>query len=118
VLVYVIEPGQSISKSTLESLQKQKLDKDDVLQRPFYKNVIFYGADEHDVDIEPDALRTLADWNTKFWTFIKGSPEDNARTGPYVYARGRTWQPWRVYRDFNGIFMSTFKPSIGGKRYV
>jgi hypothetical protein len=111
VLAYLTKPGQSISKSALRDFRANTLDQDDVFHPKFYCNVVFYGSKEDDLQIEPGALEELAAWNTKTSTFVAGNPAAKVAPGPYVSARGRTWQPWRVYRDFNSTFMRTFKPS-------
>jgi hypothetical protein len=72
MLVHLINPGQIISKSSIEELRKNKLEKDDVFQTAFYDTVVFYGATKHEVHIEPDALETLAAWEMKRWYFHKG----------------------------------------------
>jgi hypothetical protein len=113
VLVRLINPGPIISKSSLEELGKNKLGKDDVFRTAFYDTVVFYGATKDEVHIGPDALETLAAWETNRWYFHKGETHSPTRTGPYVSLSGRFWQPWRVYLDFNGIFMCTFKPGSG-----
>lgn len=110
VLVCVVEPGHVISKSTLERLRTERLQKDDVFQPVFTNTVVFYGANQDEVEFKEDALEALATWGTKTWSFVPGTNHGLVRTGPYVYVHGRTWQPWRVYSDFNGTFMCTFKP--------
>jgi hypothetical protein len=40
-------------------------------------------------------------------------PDLKIAPGLYVFANGKTWQPWRVYNDFNVTSMRTFKPSPG-----
>jgi hypothetical protein len=111
VLVYITKPGQNVSKSVLREFRATTLDQDDVFQPEFYSNVVFYGSKQDDLQIEPNALEELAAWNTKTWTCIEGNPAAKVAPGPYVFARGKTWQPWRIYHDFNATFMCTFKPS-------
>jgi hypothetical protein len=111
VLVYITKPGQSVSKSVLREFRATTLNQYDVFQPEFYSNVVFYGSKQDDLQIEPNALEELAAWNTKTWACIKGNPATKVAPGPYVFARGKTWQPWRIYHDFNATFMCTFKPS-------
>lgn len=110
--MYLTKPGQNISKSALREFRANILDQDDVFQPEFYCNLVFYGSMKDELQIEPDALEELAAWNTKTWTYVTGNPAAKVAPGPYVSARGKTWQPWRIYRDFNATFMCTFKPSL------
>ncbi|CAJ2509148.1 Uu.00g141740.m01.CDS01 [Anthostomella pinea] len=111
LLVYVTEPGQTISKSTLRDFRTTTLDPDDVFQPEFFCNVVFYGSKKDDLHIDPDVLEELAAWNTKTSTYVEGHPAAKVAPGPYIFAKGKTWQPWRVYYDFNAAFMTAFKPS-------
>jgi len=113
VLVYLTEPGQTISRSALHKFRTTLLEKDDIFRHEFYGNVVFYGSGKKDLRVEPEAFEELAAWNTKNHTFITGDAAAVA-PGPYVFSGGRTWQPWRIYPDFNGTFMCTFKPSRKG----
>jgi hypothetical protein len=82
-----------------------------VFHSEFYTNIVFYGSKQEDVQVEPDAVEELAAWNTKTRTFIEGNSSSTVAAGPYVFTKGQTWQPWRIYYDFNATFMCTFKPS-------
>jgi hypothetical protein len=88
------------------------LDKDDVFQPEFCCNVVFYGPDVSNSKLQREARDELAAWNTESLTFVDGELSANVAPGPYVSTRGKTWQPWRVYRDFNATLMSGFKPSL------
>ena len=110
-LVYKTAAGQNITKQALREFRANALDQDDVFRSEFYGNVVFYGSKKADFRVEPDALDELAVWNVKTQTFLAGNAESNVAPGPYVFAGGRTWQPWRIYYDFNGCFMTSFKPS-------
>ena len=85
-----------------------------MFREEFYTNIVFYGSKEEDLHVEPDALEELAAWNTKTRTFLVGDSKENIAPGPYVFWKGQTWQPWRIYHDTNGTFMCTFKPSLVG----
>ncbi|WEW58185.1 amidase [Emydomyces testavorans] len=100
-LVYTAKPGEKISSSVLRDFRINLLDRDDVFQAPFYSNVVFYGTNEDELD--PSAYKELAAWNTKTIAFMEASSE--IAPGPYVVTKEWTWQPWRVYRDFNATFM-------------
>ncbi|KAG9233333.1 hypothetical protein BJ875DRAFT_512431 [Amylocarpus encephaloides] len=113
-LVYLTKPGQHITRSALPDFRATFLEKDDVFISEFYDNVVFYSNGKDHLQIEPDAIKELAAWNTKTRKFLPGNPEVNLAPGPYVFTRRRTWQPWRIYHDFNGTFMCTFKPSSTG----
>lgn len=105
-------PGQVISRATLHDFRVNVLDGDDVLCSEFYRNVVFYGSSEAHLTIEPDFQEELAGWNTANYVFAKSSgPECKVPQGPYVFFKGKTWEPWRVYVDSNAAFMTTFKPS-------
>lgn len=59
------------------------------------------------------ARQLLDEW-TENWHFLEGSPVAKIKPGPYVFAGGKTWQPWKIYNDFNACFMKAFKPSSDG----
>ncbi|KAL8882801.1 MAG: hypothetical protein Q9198_000261 [Flavoplaca austrocitrina] len=120
VLVYKTTAGQSITKCALREFRAKALDKDDVFQPAFCHNAVFYGAKKADLQIEPDALNELALWNVKTQIFAEGNPAATVAPGPYVFVEGQTWQPWRIYHDFNACFMTPFKPCSGAHhaRYV
>ena len=110
-LVYLTKPGQVIFRSALHQFRTDTLDKDDVFHPTFLSNFVFYGSKKEALQIKPEAMEELAAWNTKTLTFIEGNPAFTIAPDPYVFAQGRTWQPWKIYDDHNGIFMCTFKPS-------
>lgn len=111
VLALATTVGKNITKSALQEFRTNVLDPDDVFRPEFYTTAVFVGAKEADFRIEPDALDQLAAWNVKSKTFVAGDPAVPVAPGPYVFARGKTWQPWRVYYDFNACFMTAFKPA-------
>ncbi|KAI0166570.1 amidase [Xylariaceae sp. FL1272] len=110
--VYPIESRQVITASALQEFRKQVLECDDVFHPRFYTTVVFYGSKKEDVNLEPEAQDVLRSWSTVFWVFIEAGTDPKPPPGPYVSYRGQTWQPWKVYRDFNGAFMCTFKPGL------
>ena len=110
--MYTTAASEKITRSALREFRTSALEKNDVFQADFYQNAVFYGGKKEDLRIEPDALDELALWNVKTQTFIEGDPAHEVARGPYVFAEGRTWQPWRVYYDFNDCFMISFKPSM------
>ncbi|KAL1879269.1 hypothetical protein Daus18300_001848 [Diaporthe australafricana] len=110
--VYRTVPGQTVSKSTLQAFHTGVLDRDDVFQPEFYRNVVFYGSKKEDLNFEPDASDYLSAWNTESTYFVAG--EADVAPGPYGVKGGRSWQPWRIYHDFNSVFMTTFKPAADG----
>jgi hypothetical protein len=109
--VYPTAASQNITKSALHEFRVNTIDRDDVFQPEFYRNVVFYGGQKADIRIEPDALDELAAWDVKTQTFLAGNPAAKVVPGPYVSVGGKTWQPWRIYYDFNACFMTSFKPS-------
>lgn len=112
--MYTTAARQNITRSTLREFRAKDLENDDVFRAEFYQNVVFYGHKKEDLHFELDALDELALWNVRTLTFIEGNPAARIASGPYVSVRGRTWQPWRVYYDFNDCFMASFKPSLDG----
>lgn len=113
-LVYATTPGEIISVSSLREFRANTLSQDDVFQPDFATNLIFYGSDETDLAIEPDALEELKAWNVRRHCVLESNQSHSpylAAPGPYVYSSGRTWQPWRIYHDFNACFMVALKPS-------
>lgn len=96
-LVYRAAPEQNISKSTLQDVHTNVLDRDDGFQPEFYRNVLFYGSKEEDLNFEPDACEYLLAWKTEKTYFV--ASEVDAPPGPYVVRDGRSWQPWRIYDD-------------------
>lgn len=112
VLVYVTSPGQKISSSILEEFEETVLDQDDVFQPEFFRNVLFYGHPKADLQVDPDIESHLKfHWGTVWHDFVVGDINANVRPGPYIFTQGTTWQPWRIYRDTHGAFMSTLKPA-------
>lgn len=111
-LVYVTNPGQKISSSILEEFKETVLDKDDVFQPQFFCNVLFYGHPKADLQVDPDIeIQLKLRWGTIWHDFVVGDIDADVRPGPYIFTQGTTWQPWRIYRDTHGAFMSTFKPA-------
>lgn len=89
------------------------LDADDVFQPAFSHNLVFSGGSKD--DLESDVVDVLNEWNVETQTFIDSDSDGDSSgpkvaPGPYVFLDGKTWQPWRVYYDFNGCFMTTLKP--------
>lgn len=112
VLVYVTSPGQKISSSILKEFEETVLDQDDVFQPEFFRNVVFYGHSKANLQVDPDIESHLKfHWRTVWHDFVVGDINANVRPGPYIFTQGTTWQPWRIYRDTHGAFMSTFKPA-------
>ncbi|KAL8657487.1 MAG: hypothetical protein Q9226_001863 [Calogaya cf. arnoldii] len=72
LLVYLTAPGDTISKPALCKFRAD-LDRDDVFQPSFCCNIVYYGSEEDDLQIEPDALEELAAWQTKTQTFVTGN---------------------------------------------
>jgi hypothetical protein len=110
-LVYLTKPGQVISRSSLREFRTTKLEQDDVFHSAFYSHFVFYGSKQEDLQVEPDVIEELVEWDTKTWTFVEGNPSSTVAAGPYVFAKGQTYQPWRIYNDFNATSMCTFRPS-------
>lgn len=111
VLVYLTKPGQIISTTALRNFRATSLEQDDVFHSEFYANIVFYGSKEDSLQIEPDAIEELEAWSTKTRTFVEGNPSFVVAASPYVLAKNQTWQPWKIYYDFNATFMCTFRPS-------
>ncbi|KAF2753095.1 amidase [Pseudovirgaria hyperparasitica] len=110
-VVYLVTSGQKVSRKNLRDFRENVLDKDDIFQPEFCRNVVFYGGDESELDVTDDAIEELDAWKTKTWTCVRGNATSRVACGPYVFAHKQTYAPWRIYRDFNATFMTTFKPS-------
>ncbi|EGX89814.1 amidase [Cordyceps militaris CM01] len=83
-LVYATTPGEIISVSSLREFRANTLSQDDVFQPDFATNLIFYGSDETDLAIEPDALEELKAWNVRRHCVL----ESNQSHSPYLAAPG------------------------------
>jgi hypothetical protein len=116
-LVYAVAPGQSITKTDLNKFRSQTLEYDDIFQPAFYDNVVLHGASKEDVQIATGAYDELLSWGVKIHTFVSGDQGASVPPGPYVFADGKTWQPWRVYYDHNACFMTAFRlaEKVGGR---
>ncbi|OHE97502.1 glutamyl-tRNA(Gln) amidotransferase [Colletotrichum orchidophilum] len=112
VLVYTTSPGQVITKSALRKFRSDVLDRDDVFRAEFFSNIVFFGAKEKDLRVEPGALNEFDDDHVKSQIFVAGDPSLDIAPGPYVFTRvpvdiplagidGRVVVPSRCY----------FKPS-------
>lgn len=114
-VVFPTSPDQVISKATLHDFRINVLERDDVFCPEFCRNVVSYSSPTDQLTIHPDFLEELATWNTQNYVFAEsGGCEGQTPQGPYVCFQARTWQPWRVYVDFNPTFMATFKSSNDG----
>lgn len=109
-VVLLTKPGQKITKSALQQFRTNTLENDDIFQSDFCANVVFYGSEKQRLQIDADALDELEAWNSKTSTFLAGDSGVKAAPGPYVFTQAKTWQPWRVYYDFNCTLMTAFKP--------
>ncbi|KAI1179820.1 amidase [Nemania sp. FL0916] len=104
-LVYPVKPGYVVSRETLRAFRKDVLDRDDVFQPAFAACLVFLGNLRFGIEMSGDAYEELDDWGTKKWIFVHGDPSDPVVPGPFVWAKGMLWQPWKVYYDFNNQFM-------------
>ncbi|KAF2818883.1 amidase signature enzyme [Ophiobolus disseminans] len=77
----------------------------------FYENIVFHGAAEDSICIEPEAAEELLSWGVTTQTFVPGNPAIIVPSGPYIVMDGKTWQPWRMSYDFNACFMRAFRPA-------
>ncbi|KAJ5715484.1 amidase [Penicillium malachiteum] len=72
---------------------------------------------KENLTIDPEVYDELNVWKTKIWTFIKGfTTASSMSPGPHIIAKGSTWQPWRVYRDFNATFSVKDNIDIAGHK--
>ncbi|OAR02180.1 hypothetical protein LLEC1_06508, partial [Akanthomyces lecanii] len=79
-LVYPVTPGEIISASALRDFRANTLGRDDVFQPAFATNLIFYGSDETDLVIEPDALAELKSWNVGRHYALASNPPTSSCT--------------------------------------
>ena len=112
-MVYPLPQRVLIERSELERFRRENLETDDVFQTEYLKNFVLLGDGDGRQRVEDGAKKLLDEW-TKNWLHLSHSPGENIAPGPYVYAEGKTWQPWRIYRDASACFMKTFKPSEDG----
>ena len=63
--MHLTEPDMSVSTSALYGFRANILNQDDVFQPDFYCNVVFYGNQKDNVQIEPGIPEELAAWNTQ-----------------------------------------------------
>ncbi|KAL8691404.1 MAG: hypothetical protein Q9224_004184 [Gallowayella concinna] len=107
LLVYLTAPGEIISKSALCKFRAE-LNQDDIFQPSFCCNIVYYGSEKDDLQIEPDALEELAAWQTKTETFVTANSAVKVAPGPYVFAKEKTWQPWRIYLTLDAPRAGTY----------
>lgn len=112
-MVFTVDPGQKVTSAVVSDFRTNVLEQDDVFQPAFYTNIVFYGAEKSDDPLTSDAHDELAKWKTQHVHFLRGDADVAVPPGPYVFARGKTWQPWRTYYDTHACFMTSFKPSAG-----
>jgi hypothetical protein len=116
-----IPRGNSVSDSYLRDFRRTHLETDDIFQPVFLTRIVFYGAKETDVDLEPSAVSLLDSWETKQWHFTEIKEVfDKYAPGPYVAHQGVIWEPWRVYEDSNLAMTVSFLPQTtpDGERYL
>ncbi|KAI9154909.1 Scytalone dehydratase-like protein Arp1 [Paramyrothecium foliicola] len=103
--------GATITDSYIRDFRDRHLETDDIFQPNFLDRVIFYGAKETDVDIQPSAVSLLSSWQTKQWRFaeLKAGAQDFA-PGPYISHQETIWEPWRIYQDPNLAMTVSFLP--------
>ncbi|KAI0110841.1 amidase [Nemania sp. FL0031] len=103
-IVYRTKPEQIMTREALKVFRETILDRDDVFQPAFATHVVFYGNGEQRLEMSKDAVEELLDWGAK-WSFVEGDSSHPVAPGPYVFAKEKVWQPWKVYYDVNGAFM-------------
>jgi Amidase len=70
------------------------------------------------VVLDPDAVDELHSWSAGGWCFMPPTESKTpAPPGPYITAWGQTFQPWRVYQDFNATMFVTFRPAPSGSTW-
>ncbi|KAI0393486.1 amidase [Xylariaceae sp. FL0594] len=94
-LVIAIEPGQTISRETLETFHREFLSRDDVFQPSFATCIVFYGSSEQNLHVTKEAKEELRGWGMRECHFVGRVPFAKVPPGPYVFAKGKVWQPWR-----------------------
>ncbi|KAK4449841.1 amidase [Podospora aff. communis PSN243] len=72
-LVYSVQPGNKVSQADLRNFRTNVLDKDDVFQPEFCRNIVFYGASPDEFELERGAKEEIEAWNTKSYTLVNPS---------------------------------------------
>lgn len=113
-MVFPVGDGDKITDSFLRVFRFRHLDPDDIFQPAFLSNIILYGGEETEFDVQPSALSLLDTWNTKTWQFVKPlSEKSGVAFGPYISYDGGIWEPWRIYTDDALSMMVSFRPDAG-----
>ncbi|TGO51362.1 hypothetical protein BOTNAR_0359g00120 [Botryotinia narcissicola] len=113
-VVVSVNSGDKIDEKKLQEFRSIYLDPDDIFQPAFLNQIVFLGAEENEIDLQPSALSLFAKWNTKERYFVSSqNRKDDIAPGPYILYRGRIYEPWRVYNDETLSMMISFKP-MGG----
>lgn len=107
-----INGGASISETQLRDF-RSLLEADPSFQADFLRLIVFQGAEEGDVDLQPPALELLhGEWKSA-WEFGKFRGMPALDSGPYIGYQGRIFQPWRLYHDENLTMTMTYQPRHG-----
>ena len=108
-----------ITRTQLQSLLTDIFIPDDIFQPGFLANVIFYGAREDELVLDPEASKLLEEWGTSNIEYIANDAfQVQLAQGPYMIHRGRLWQPWRIYDDHAETLMMSFMPfDLGQRKY-
>ncbi|KAF7887327.1 hypothetical protein EAF00_009621 [Botryotinia globosa] len=69
-VVISVSSGDKITEKYLQHFRSLYLDPDDIFQPVFLSQIVFWGVEEDDVDLQPSALYLLAKWNTKERYFV------------------------------------------------
>ncbi|CAK7229734.1 hypothetical protein SCUCBS95973_007328 [Sporothrix curviconia] len=103
-LIYALTPGTLLTRAALCDFHARVLDRDDVFQTAFRRNIVFSSGSNS--DLAHDVAGLLREWGVETRTFVAAA----AAPGPYVVQDQKTWQPWRVYHDGSGCFMTALRP--------
>ncbi|RHZ68074.1 hypothetical protein CDV55_107783 [Aspergillus turcosus] len=106
VLVYKTTAEQTITQSALREFRANVLDKDDVIRSEFWANVVFYGAEEKDINIAPEACDELAAWNVQNKLFAAGNPAAEAGSNGRVIVPSRSYYNPSPLKPLHGARIS------------
>lgn len=99
----VPEVTATLEKSLREQLTEY-LNKDDVFQAEFLQTVLIYCNNAS----PPGDLDSLwQEWGTKWHLILQDHLfHKSMRPGPYLVRNGCLYEAWRLYDDYNKVFLS------------
>jgi hypothetical protein len=110
-----VRPGDLVNTTTLQERIAQFIRTDDVFDKAFLEGIIFQGAEESQIKIDPTPNGPFKELGIE-WTHVqptqKSSSLPQLPPGPYIVQNGQLSQIWRLYSDKNLAFIQSVWPSI------